>query len=173
MRQLLLCLAIVAPLSAGTPFQASFENSNTGWTVLHGTAVPDASVTYQNRKSMRLGAGTGLDASVRSAPIALTIGKRYELAGWVRTDKLAVRDLDRSPIAIGAALTMASMPFDVHSASLGGTRQWTHLALRFVASRAEDRIVLTVGNGGTFTGKAWFSGVTLDEASAAGTPPAA
>jgi len=68
MRQLLLCLAIVAPLSAATPFQASFENSNNGWTVLHGTAVPDASVTYQNRKSMRLEAGTGLDASVRSAP---------------------------------------------------------------------------------------------------------
>ena len=54
----------------------------------------------------------------------------------MRTEDVEVRDLHRSPIAIGAALTMASMPFDVHSAALGGTRQWTHLALRFVASRA-------------------------------------
>jgi hypothetical protein len=61
----------------------------------------------------------------------------------------------------------------VHSAALGGTRQWTHLALRFVASRAEDRILLTVGNGGAFTGKAWFSGVTLDESFGADDPPAA
>jgi hypothetical protein len=165
MRQLLLCLAIVAPLSAATPFQVSFENSNNGWTVLHGTAVTDASVTYQNRKSMRLEAGTGLDASVRSAPIALTIGKRYELAGWVRTDKLAVRDLDRSPIAIGAALTMASMPFDVHSESVGGTHDWTRVHLRFTATSAQDSILLTAGKGGAFDGKAWFAGVAIDEVS--------
>jgi hypothetical protein len=165
MRQLLLCLAIVASLSAATPFQASFENSNNGFTVLHGAAVPDASVTYQNRKSMRLEAGTGLDASVRSAPIALTIGQRYELSGWVRTDKLAVRDLDRSPIAIGAALTMASMPFDVHSESVGGTHAWTRVRLRFTATSAQDSILLTAGKGGAFDGKAWFAGVAIEEVS--------
>jgi hypothetical protein len=165
MRQLLLCLAIVAPLSAATPFQASFENSNNGWTVLHGAGVPDASVTYQSHKSMRLEAGTGLDAIVRSAPIALTIGKRYELSGWVRTDKLAVRDLDRSPIAIGAALTMASMPFDVTSESVGGTRDWTRVHLRFTATSASDSILLTAGKGGAFDGKAWFAGVAIDDVS--------
>ena len=160
-------MAIVAPLSAATPFQASFENSNNGWTVLRGTAATDASVTYQNHKSMRLEAGTtGPDASVRSAPIALTIGKRYELSGWVRTDKLAVRDLDRSPIAIGAALTMASMPFDMHSESVGGTRDWTRVHLRFTATSAQDSILLTAGKGGAFDGKAWFAGVTIDEVSA-------
>src|SRR5271157_3964446 len=75
---------------------------------------------------------------------------------------IAMRDLDRSPIAIGAALTMASMPFDVHSASLGGTQPWTRLTLRFVASSAQDHILLTVGNGGSFRGKAWFEGVRLE-----------
>ncbi len=61
---------------------------------------------------------------------------------------------------------MASMPFDVHSASLGGTRPWTRLyPASFIASRAQDQILLTVGNGGAFTGKAWFEGVSLDEAS--------
>ena len=58
---------------------------------------------------------------MRSSAVSLTIGKRYELSGWVRTEAISVRDLDRSPIATGAALSMASMPFDVHSKSLGGT----------------------------------------------------
>ena len=102
---------------------------------------------------------------MRLAPVALGIGKEYELSGWVRTENLEVRDLDRSPIAIGAALTMASMPFDVHSASLGGTQPWTRLTLRFVASSAQDHILLTVGNGGSFRGKAWFEGVRLEEKS--------
>src|ERR1022692_2117967 len=61
--------------------------------------------------------GPSPDALVRSAPVPLTIGKRYELSAWVRTDNLTVRDTGRSPIAIGAALSMASMPFDVHSES--------------------------------------------------------
>ena len=104
--------------------------------------------------------------------MTLTLGKRYELSGWVRTEALEVRDLDRSPIASGATLTMASMPFDVHSASVGGTEAWTHLALRFVASRTHDQILLTVGNGGSFHGKAWFEGIRLDEASSADDWPA-
>ncbi len=165
MRLLLLSLAIVALLTAATPFQGSFESSNNGWTAVRGSAVTDAAVAYQNHKSMRVEPGTSGDACVRSAPIALTIGKHYELAGWIRTDRLAVRDLDRSPIAIGAALTMASMPFDVHSESVGGTHDWTRVRLRFTATRAQDSILLTAGNGGAFDGKAWFAGVSIDEAS--------
>ncbi|MBZ5583119.1 MAG: hypothetical protein LAQ30_13130, partial [Acidobacteriia bacterium] len=68
-------------------------------------------------------------------------------------------------IASGAALTMASMPFDVHSASAGGTRDWTRLTLRFIATRAQDAILITAGSGGALGGKAWFEGVGLDEAS--------
>ena len=30
--------------------------------------------------------------------LMLTIGKRYELSGWVQTEDLAVRDLDRTPM---------------------------------------------------------------------------
>ena len=105
------------------------------------------------------------DACVRLPPVPLTVGKRYELSGWVRTESLQVHDIDRSPIASGAALTMASMPFDVHSESIGGTQPWTYLTLRFIASRAQDEILLTVGGGGTFTGKAWFEGIQLEEVS--------
>jgi hypothetical protein len=161
-------------LQAGTPFfRPTTERGATGWTAERGALSIDTSVSHENSKSLRVEPGGSPDASIRSAPVALRIGRSYELTGWVRTDDLQVRDLDRSPISIGAALSMASMPFDVHSAALAGTRPWTRLTLRFVASRAEDRILLTAGNGGAFTGKAWFSGVSLDEASAAGDPPAA
>jgi hypothetical protein len=162
-----------ALLHAGTPFRPTIERGPTGWTAERGSLAVDASVSHESSKSLRVEPGISGDASVRSAAVSLRIGRSYVLSGWVRTENVQVRDLDRSPIAIGAALTMASMPFDVHSAALGGTREWTRLSLSFVASRAEDRILLTVANGGAFTGKAWFSGVTLDETSAAGDPPAA
>ena len=83
----------------------------------------------------------------------------------MRTEDLAVSDLDRSPIASGATLTMASMPFDVHTASVGGTQPWTHVSMKFVASASQDQVLLTVGNGGSFCGKAWFEGIRLDEIS--------
>jgi len=170
---LLAASLLPAALHGGTPFRPTIERGAGGWTAERGSLTVDASVSHENSRSLRVEPGSSADACVRSATVSLRIGQSYELSGWVRTEDVQVRDLDRSPIAIGAALTMASMPFDVHSVSLGGTRQWTHLALRFVASRAEDRILLTVGNGGAFTGKAWFAGVTLDEASAANDPPAA
>src|SRR5277367_3895540 len=111
MRQLLLGLAFVASLNAASPlFHASFDSAKPAWTVLRGAATPDAAVTHDGQMSMRLESEGHHDARVQSAPIALTIGKDYELTGWIRTDKLLVRDLDRSPIATGAALSMASLP---------------------------------------------------------------
>ena len=146
----LICSLLIATLAqAATPiYQSSFEKPAQGWTVVRGSATLDSAVTHESHKSIRLERDSGsasLDACVRLAPIALTLGKRYELSGWVRTEGLEVRDVDRSPIASGATLTMASMPFDVHSASLGGTQPWTRLTLRFVASRAEDQILLDRG----------------------------
>ncbi len=167
MRALLLSLALATSLPAASPlYQSSFERSDAGWTALRGAASPDPAVAYQSHKSMRVEPGPAArDAAIASAPIPLTIGKRYELSGWIRTDQLAVRDLDRTPIAIGAALSMASMPFDVHSESVGGSTGWTHVHLRFTATRAQDRILLSVAPGGAFDGKAWFAGVSIDEAS--------
>ena len=134
--------------------------------MVRGSTAADSAVLHEGHKSLRLERDVSSpDACVRLAPVSLSIGKEYELSGWVRTENLEVRDLDRSPIAIGAALTMASMPFDVHSASLGGTQPWTRLTLRFVASSAQDHILLTVGNGGSFRGKAWFEGLRLEEKS--------
>ena len=173
MPRLVCCLFVAIAATAATPlFQASFDKPNSTWVVVRGSATPDASALHAGRKSLRVEpGGPAPDACVRFTPVALTIGQRYELSGWARTEALVVRDLDRSPIAIGAALTMASMPFDVHSDSLGGTQPWRRLTLRFVATRAQDQILLTVANGGAFQGKAWFEGVTLDQASSAGEWP--
>jgi hypothetical protein len=164
MRHFLLGLSLAACLHAATP--ASFDNPRAAWKVLRGAGVADPAVTHEGRMSMRLESGSAArDARVQSAPLTLTIGKSYELSGWIRTDQLMVRDLDRSPIATGAALSMASLPFDVQSESLAGTRDWTRVHLRFTATRAQDNIVLTVAYGGTFDGKAWFSEVSIDDAS--------
>ena len=167
MLRLVCCLFVATAATAATPlFQASFEKPNSSWVAVRGSATPDASVLHDGRRSLRVEpGGPSPDACVRFAPVALTIGKRYELSGWARTEALVVRDLGRSPIAAGAALAMASMPFDVHSESLGGTEGWRRLTLRFVATRAQDQILLTVANGGAFQGKAWFEGLSLDEAS--------
>ncbi len=170
-------IRLICCLLAALTASASTQPANNTWTAVRGSYRTDATVSHEGKRSLRVepGAASGVtstDACIRSKPIALTIGKTYELSGWVRTRDLTVRDTDRSPIAIGAALSMASMPFDVHSASLGGTRDWTRLSLRFVASRAEDSILLTAGSGGTFHGRAWFEGVSVDEVSDAGNWPA-
>jgi Phospholipase B/Carbohydrate binding domain len=155
--------------NAGTPvFQSAFGQSGANWTAVRGSATVDSSALHDGRSSLRVERGRGSasqDACIRLAPVALTIGKRYKLSAWVRTENLDAHDLDRSPIAVGAALSMASMPFDVHSASLGSTEPWTRLSLRFVASTSQDQVQLTVANGGSFTGRAWFEGVRVEEAS--------
>jgi len=169
MRALSTCL--ILSLAAALSSQAA-NPSNYTWTTIRGAGVTDSSVTHDAKKSLRVEPAAGSpDAAVRSAAIQLTLGKTYELTGWVRTQDLTVHDTDRSPIPSGAALTMASMPFDVHSSSLAGTRDWTKLSLRFVATKSQDQILLTAGSGGSFKGKAWFEGVTVDEASAADSWP--
>ena len=159
-----ICLLIASVAQAGTSlFQASFERGHGDLTVIRGTATPDSRILHGKKTSLRIERdAASQDACVRLPSVALTLGNRYELSGWVRTEALQVHDLDRSPIASGAALTMASMPFDVHSESIGGTQPWTHLTLRFIASRQRDEILLTVGSGGTFSGKAWFEGIQLN-----------
>ncbi len=159
----LLALSTVA--FAATPFQASFESNAKQWDAIHGSVATDSSAQHDKRSSLRVEASGETGAFVQSTPVNLTVGKRYELSGWVRTENLKVRDLDRTPIATGASLAMASMPFDVHSESLGGTRGWTRLAMSFTATRSQDRIALEVADGGAFSGKVWFEGMSIEEIS--------
>src|SRR3954449_6874762 len=109
MRTLAFLAAVAA--HAATVYQPTLDNL----AIVHGAAVPDAAIHRTAPRSLRVEPGGQYpDALIRSAAVNLTIGKRYELSGWVRTESLTVRDTDRSPIATGAALSMASMPFDVH-----------------------------------------------------------
>lgn len=168
----LVTFAVGVSLHAATPlYQASIDKPQ-DYSVVSGSARVDSAVVRNGSKSLRL-EGANSAAIVRFPSINLAIGKRYELTGWVRTENLKVADTGRSPIASGAALTMASMPYDVRSASLGGTQPWTRLSLKFIASRSQDQIVLTVGGGGAIErGAAWFEGVSLDEAGAKDAWPA-
>jgi len=165
MLRLICCLiAALGAQAGGSSHPVSTGKSDSGWRVVRGMAAPDSGVTHDDKISFRLeAAANSPDACVRSAPLSLAIGKLYELSGWVRTENLTVRDLDRCPIGSGATLTMASMPFDVRSTSVGGTRDWTRLNLRFIATRAQDAILLTAGGGGVLGGKAWFADVSVDE----------
>src|SRR3954447_860543 len=160
MLRTILAVATGLSLHAATPLYLASVESPENYTVIAGAARVDPAAVHNGSKSLRT-EGTTV---VRFPAVNLTIGKRYELTGWVRTENLQVRDTDRSPIASAAALSMASMPFDVHTSSVGGTQPWTRVSLKFVASRAQDSILLTVGNGGRVTGgAAWFAGVSLDE----------
>ncbi len=170
MRTVLCLLAALSLQASTTLFQNQADRS---WTTVHGSVVPDDSVRHNDQKSLRMEASSdGGDAVAHSSAIHLVVGKTYEISGWVRTENLTVKDLGRSPISSGATISMESMPFDVHAESVGGTHDWTRLALRFVATREEDHIVVSSGNGGDLKGRAWFEGVTIDEASAADSWPA-
>jgi hypothetical protein len=167
MRKFALGLLSVSALLAAPFYQASFLNSRDAnakqWEAQRGIATPDNQTEHDGHASLRVEPNGASDAYVHSTPVTLTVGKSYELSGWMRTDKLDVRDTDRSPIATGASIGMASMPFDVHTESLGGTRAWTRVNLRFTATRADDQVVLNVAGGGAFSGKAWFEGISIEE----------
>src|ERR1700730_7892657 len=97
--------------------------SATGWKAASGIAITDPAVTHDRDKSVRLEpAPDGGAGRVDMPAIPLIPGHRYEIKAWVRTNNVEIRDSGRSPIAIGAALSMASMPFDMHSVSIAGTR---------------------------------------------------
>jgi hypothetical protein len=161
MRIFLVLLSVFA-LQGAPLYQASFD-SNAKWQAIHGAATPDSAVEHDKHASLRVEPAGESDALIHSTPVNLTIGKSYQLSAWVRTENLEVRDLDRTPIATGASIAMASMPFDVHSESLGGTRPWTRLNVRFTATRSQDQVLLAVAEGGSFRGKAWFEGVSIEE----------
>ncbi len=159
-------LFALGALAAPPLFNSSSDTVWKRWTTLRGSARVDSATVHENRAALKVEAAGDTDAAIQSEPLTLRPGKHYEVSAWVRTDGVQVTDTDRSPIATGAMIAMASMPFDVHSESLAGTRDWTRLRLRFVATRTQDRVALTVGNGGAFRGRAWFDGVSVEEVAA-------
>ena len=141
-------------LHAATPlYQPSIDKPEDSTVNPAGSATVDTAVQRNGAKSVRLDAPKGrMPSVVRFPAVNLTSASATSSPAGSEPRTSTVRDLDRSPIATGAALSMASMPFDVHSDFARRHRPWTRLSLHFVASRSQDQIVLTVGNGGAFTG---------------------
>ncbi len=161
------CLVLAASAEAATPlFQISFDQPQ-GWTAVRGTAAADSAVLHQNRKSLRIGAGTsGGDAYVRLAPVSLTIGKRYELSGMgthgrphgARFRPLPDRHRRRAHHgvdAVGRAVRLARRHRAMDAA---------HTALRRQPRAGSDRAYGRQRRHRS-AGNAWFEGVSLDEVS--------
>ena len=140
------------------------------WTPVRATAVSDASVLHQGKPSLRIEPGAApSEAIIRGRSLRLSVGKRYRLEGWLRTQSLSIPEGDRTTVPTGLALAMASMPWDVQTASLAGTRDWTRVTLEFTATRSKDSPEIRIAPGASFQGKAWVEGVAVEEIN---TPPA-
>ncbi len=161
----LLPLACASFCFAG-PVTTSFKAAS-------GVAITDPAVMHEHTKSIRLEAAPEGGAARVDLPGGTFVpGHRYVVKAWVRTKALEVRDSGRSPVAVGASVSMASMPFDVHSVSVGGTHDWTELTLPFTATASKDNVVLSVAAGGSFRGQAWFADARVEESNAAPAWPA-
>ena len=122
----------LSPLHAATPLYQTSIDKPQNYTVVRGVATPDTASSHNNSKSLRVEPGEGR-APARWSALARPPHHRQALRalrlGAHRRPRQCATSTAR-PIATGAALSMASMPFDVHSASLGGTQPWTRLSLQ-------------------------------------------
>lgn len=134
------------------------------WKPLRSTATVDPQVIHNGKASIRVEpSSTPSDALIRGQQMRLTVGKRYELNGWLKTQGLAVTEGNRTSVPTGLSLSMASMPWDVHTESMGGTHDWTRVQLKFTATRSTDAPEIRVAPGAVFAGKSWVEGVSVEE----------
>lgn len=78
------------------------------WKPLRATASADPAVSRHGKPSLRIEPGAApSDALVRGRTLNLTLGKRYRLEGWLRTQSLAIAQGDRTTVPTGLALSMA------------------------------------------------------------------
>jgi hypothetical protein len=97
----------------------------------------------------------------RAPEVKLSLGKRYQLSGWVKTEGLSILEGNRSSVPTAVSLSMASMPWDMHSESVAGTRDWKKVELKFTATRTTDAPEIRIAPGASYSGKAWVKNVTV------------
>jgi hypothetical protein len=102
-------------------------------------------------------------AAAESEPVALAVGELYRLSGAIRTAGAVADPLAKYPTAVPACLTMAGLPFTMHSAAVGGDSDWTRVELLFLAATAADRVRLELGCNGSARGAAWFDDIRLEK----------
>jgi hypothetical protein len=92
LKSTLMALACSANLKAGALFEFPVDRAGGTWTAVRGAASADGQVYFKTQKSLRVFSSQGTpDACIQSASVNLTVGKTYELSGWVRTDEVVVR----------------------------------------------------------------------------------
>jgi len=134
------------------------------WKPVRATASADTRVLRDGKPSLRVEAGSSpADALIRGRNLQLTPGKRYRLEGWLRTEDLRISGGDRTTVPTALSLSMASMPWDVHTDSVAGTRNWSKVSLDFTATKSSDAPEIRIAPGASFTGKAWIEGVAVEE----------
>lgn len=136
--------------------------SPAGWAPAWWDGAPAPTVGWSQEaartgaRGVRVAASVPTDARWEQA-VAVEPGATYRLAGWVRTENVAVAE----SYVVGASLSVLG-GFE-HTPALVGTHGWTYVALEFAAgSRTEVVICARLGfYSGTATGTAWFDDVSL------------
>lgn len=144
----------------GLPSSWAIESATTRGTA---SAARDAGVAKAGEASLRLENVEGASLSLLSAPVPLEVGEVYRLRAQVKTAGVISDPLARYPTAQPATLSMQSFPFTNHSETVGATRDWTTVEMVFVATRAEDRVRVSLGWNGAARGSAWFDELTLEK----------
>lgn len=122
---------------------------------------PDLVVRHKGAYSLHMDHVQPQQTRVYSEPIALEIGKLYQLSGWIKTANARTDSSQQYPTPVPACLRMESMPITAHSTAVGGNQDWRHIRVLFFASQAQDRVCLHLGYRGDAVGQAWFDNIEL------------
>jgi hypothetical protein len=121
----------------------------------------DMSVHHSGNTSLEIKNDNKSKSTVYSSAINLEIGKLYKLSGWIKTENAYSDEYAQYPTSVPACIRMESMPFTMHSQTVGATKDWQYIEVLFFATQSKDRVSLNLGYNGAATGKAWFDDIEI------------
>jgi hypothetical protein len=103
---------------------------------------------------------SGVDADWSQLVSGLTVGKSYELRGWIKGQNIRAQGVGGT---VGANLSLADS-WAVSAANGLGSFDWKEFAIGFTAESTSVRFTCRLGFWGNLVlGKAWFDDVRLIE----------
>ena len=159
--------AVQAPNLLKNP---TFEKGTEGWDFSAwrdrvAKALKDPVETHAGHSCIRIDQPKPTDSSITQA-VTLKPNTRYRLSGWIKTNNVVKPAIAKQrPGEEGASLTIQG-GYE-KTASVIGTRDWTHVALDFTT---KDKTNLKLGPrlghyGKLVSGTAWFADISLVELS--------
>lgn len=140
------------------------NNLPSNWEVTSGdTVLIDRSEKKSGTASLLMINSNWKQSEIVSESVNLNIGELYKLSGWVKSEEVETNPIDQYPTSVGACLTMESFPFTNHSPTIGATKDWTKIEVRFIATKRTDKVRLHLGFNGKVKGKVWFDNVLLEK----------